>query len=279
MISSIWKGETDVNTLGLEKIFNPYGTIKQVVAVMSGKGGVGKSSVTAMLAASLNRQGISVGVLDADVTGPSIPRLFGVHRKIAQDGSAMIPVETAKGIKIVSINLLLDQEDQPVVWRGPLISGVVKQFFEEVFWGDLDFLLVDLPPGTGDVPLTVMQSLPLDGLVVVTTPQELVAMIVKKAIHMAGQLNIPVLGMIENMSYLECPGCKKKIDVFGKSKIDTITKELKIPLLGRLPLIPEVAALSDEGKVELISDMLPDFFAEVTEKLQVSLSTVEKQPV
>ena len=267
------------NTHGLEKIFNPYGTIKQVVAVMSGKGGVGKSSVTAMLAASLNNQGKSVGILDADVTGPSIPRLFGVHGKIVQDGPAMIPVETAKGIKIVSINLLLDQEDQPVIWRGPLISGVVKQFFEEVFWGDLDFLLVDLPPGTGDVPLTVMQSLPLDGLVVVTSPQELVAMIVKKAIHMAGQLNIPVLGMIENMSYLECPDCKKKIDVFGKSKIETITKELKIPLLGRLPLIPEVAALSDEGKVELIGDMLPDFFAEVTEKLQVSLSTVEKQPV
>ncbi len=251
----------------IPKCTNNFGQIKQVVAIMSGKGGVGKSSVTALLATSLRQQGLKVGILDADITGPSIPKLFGVKGKLGHNGLALEPGVSVKGIKIVSINLLLDREDQPVIWRGPILAGAVKQFFEEVDWGDLDYLLVDLPPGTGDVPLTVMQSLPVDGLVVVSTPQGLVEMIVKKAVHMAKQLEIPILGLVENYSYFACPDCQKKVEIFGKSSALKVTEELGITLLGQLPIIPEVAALGDEGKIELVNEMIPDFFTEVTENL------------
>ena len=249
----------------IPKCTNSFGQIKQVVAIMSGKGGVGKSSVTALLATSLRQQGLKVGILDADITGPSIPKLFGVKGKLGHNGLALEPSVSVKGIKIVSINLLLEREDQPVIWRGPIVAGAVKQFFEEVDWGDLDYLLVDLPPGTGDVPLTVMQSLPLDGLVVVSTPQGLVEMIVKKAVHMAEQMELPIFGLVENYSYFACPDCQKQVELFGKSSAVKVTEELGITLLGQLPIVPEVAALGDEGKIELVNEMIPDFFTEVME--------------
>lgn len=258
-------------TAMFEKLKNPYGAIKHVIAVMSGKGGVGKSSVTALLAAALRQKGFEVGVLDADITGPSIPRLFGLKHRVVQDGQAMLPVTTDSGIKVISINLLLEQDDQPVIWRGPLVGGVVKQFFEEVKWGDLDCLLVDLPPGTGDVPLTVMQSLPLDGVIIVTSPQELVALIVKKALHMVGQMNIPVLGIVENMSYLECPECKKEIELFGPSQTQAIATEFNLKFLGRLPLIPEVARLSDAGRVEAAARVVPESFARFMAQIEDDL--------
>lgn len=250
-----------------EKLHNPHGTIKHVVAVMSGKGGVGKSSVTALLASTLTQKGYKVGVLDADITGPSIPKVFGVKARAEAIGNVIQPLKSVKGTKLMSINFLLEQEDAPVIWRGPLIAGVVKQFYEEVNWGDLDFLVVDLPPGTGDVPLTVMQSLPLSGLIVVSSPQELVALIVKKAIHMAAQMQIPVLGLIENMSYFECPDCKRKTEIFGKSTAAEVAQTFGIPLLGRLPIIPEVAALSDEGKVEAVNDICLGFFDGIVEEV------------
>jgi len=248
-----------------EKIVNPYGRINKVIGIMSGKGGVGKSSVTALLAAALAARGYRTGILDADVTGPSIPRLFGVTAKAGQIDAALLPVKTVKGIEVMSINLLLDKEDSPVIWRGPLIAGVVKQFYKDVDWGDIDFLLVDLPPGTGDVPLTVMQSLPLDGMIIVSLPQSLVGMIVKKAVHMAQALHVPILGLIENMSYAECPDCHKHIELFGRSSAADICAETGLDLLGRLPLSADVAALCDEGRVELVENLYPDFFREVTE--------------
>ncbi len=246
---------------------NPYGIIKNVVAVMSGKGGVGKSSITALLASALNKKGFKVGVLDADITGPSIPKVFGVKEKAEVLGEAILPPETALGIKIMSVNLILENEEDPVIWRGPLIAGTVKQFFEQVDWGDLDFLVVDLPPGTGDVPLTVMQSLPLNGMVVVSSPQELVALIVKKAINMAAKMNIPILGLIENLSYFECPDCKRKTELFGKSRAEVVASETGISLLGRLPILPELAQMSDEGKIEAVESICPGFFDEVVNEL------------
>jgi ATP-binding protein involved in chromosome partitioning len=260
------------NDTSIHKVTNPYGEIKHVVAIMSGKGGVGKSSVTAMLAASINGMGYKVGILDADITGPSIPRLFGIKKKSEGLEGFLLPVKTVKGIEVMSINLLLDKEDQPVVWRGPLISGVVKQFFEEVAWGDLDYLFVDLPPGTGDVPLTVMQSLPLDGIIAVTSPQELVGLIVNKAIHMAELMNIPVLGFIENMSYLECPNCDEVIELFGKSKGQKVEQDTGISFLGKLPLMPDIAQLSDEGRVEMIDHIYPDFFKPIAQGFIKKLS-------
>lgn len=248
-----------------EKATNPFGEIKRVVAVMSGKGGVGKSSVTALLAGSLREKGFKVGVLDGDLTGPSIPKLFGVKEKAGSLESALLPVETATGIKIISINLLLEKEDDPVIWRGPLVSGVIKQFYSEVVWGDLDYLLVDLPPGTGDAPLTVMQSLPLTGLVIVSSPQDLVTMIVRKAVRMAEQLQIPIIGLIENLSYLLCPDCGKRIDLFGESKAKEVAANSGIELLGTLPVFPEVTVMSDAGKVEAVHANIPGFFTETTE--------------
>ncbi len=250
-----------------EKLQNPYGAITHTIAVMSGKGGVGKSSVTALLAVGLSRKGYQVGVLDADITGPSIPKVFGIKGRAEVIGETILPRESVQGVKIISINLLLEKEDDPVIWRGPLLAGTVKQFYEQVDWGDLDFLVVDLPPGTGDVPLTVMQSLPIDGLIVVSSPQELVALIVKKAIHMAEMMRTPIWGLIENMSYFECPECRKKTEIFGKSRIEDVSRESGIPILGKLPIMPEVAELSDEGKIETVDLIGGGFFEGVVANL------------
>jgi len=223
----------------------------RVVAIMSGKGGVGKSSVSALLAVALRRAGREVGVLDADITGPSIPKLFGLHERPRSAGEGeILPVETRTGIKVISINLLLPSEDDPVIWRGPIISSAVKQFFTDVRWGRLDCLVVDLPPGTGDAPLTVMQSIPLDGIVVVSSPQELAHLIVRKAVKMAAALNVPVLGLIENMSVLNCPHCGKPIDVFGESTAEEAARIAGLRLLGRLPIDPALATAGDAGMVE-----------------------------
>jgi ATP-binding protein involved in chromosome partitioning len=230
---------------------NHLSSIGMVIAVMSGKGGVGKSSVTSLLAMSLNKSGKKVGILDADFTGPSIPKIFGLNSKMAKTGPVgIIPEVTAGGIKVMSINLLMEQKDDPVIWRGPILSNTVKQFFTDVVWGNLDYLLIDLPPGTGDVPLTIMQSLPLDGIVVVSSPQDLVKLIVTKSIKMAKMLNVPLIGLVENMSYLECPDCKKIIKLFGESRIEEVSQETGIPILARLPIDPEFAALCDDGRVE-----------------------------
>ena len=227
---------------------NQYSSVKKVIGVVSGKGGVGKSFVTASLAAQMRKKGYSVGILDADITGPSIPKMFGVHGPAVGNDMGMYPIEAEDGTKIMSINLLMDDEEAPVVWRGPVIAGTVKQFWSDVVWGDLDYLFVDMPPGTGDVPLTVFQSLPVDGIVIVTSPQELVQMIVKKAYNMAGMMHIPVLGVVENYSYFECPDCGKRISLFGESHIDEVAKELGIDVLGKLPLDPKSAQAADEGR-------------------------------
>ena len=228
---------------------NPYSNIKHVIGVVSGKGGVGKTFVTTQLAGMMRRAGYAVGILDADITGPSIPKCYGVHGPAVGDDRGTFPMEAEDGTKLMSINLLLEDEEAPVIWRGPVIAGAVKQFWNEVLWGDIDYLFVDMPPGTGDVPLTVFQSLPVDGVVIVTSPQELVGLIVKKAYHMAGMMNIPVLGIVENYSYLTCPDCGKKIRLFGESRIDSVAQEMGLPVLGKLPMNPEYARLSDAGKV------------------------------
>ncbi len=246
---------------------NPLSNIKNVIGVVSGKGGVGKSFVTSTLAAKLRKQGYKVGILDADITGPSIPKMFGVKGPVEAVEEGSYPIEAEDGTKIISINLILDDEEKPVVWRGPVIAGVVKQFWTDIIWGEIDYLLVDMPPGTGDVPLTVFQSLPVDGIVIVTSPQELVQMIVKKAYNMAGMMDIPVLGVVENYSYVECPDCGKKINVFGESNIDAVAKELGIEVLGKLPLNPEYATKSDEGKIYEVDTDLLDGGVEVIEKL------------
>lgn len=227
---------------------NLYSSIKKVIGVVSGKGGVGKSFVTASLASAMVKKGYKVGILDADITGPSIPKMYGIHGKALGNEHGILPAEAEDGTKIMSINLLIDSEETPVVWRGPVIAGAVKQFWTEVVWGELDYLFVDMPPGTGDVPLTVFQSLPVDGIVIVTSPQELVQLIVKKAYNMAGMMNIPVLGIIENYSYLVCPDCGKKISVFGKSCIEEAAKELDVKVLAKLPLNPAYAAAADSGE-------------------------------
>ena len=231
---------------------NEGSKVEHVIAVMSGKGGVGKSSVTSLMAVALMEQGLRVGVLDADVTGPSIPKVFGLSGKRAQGTeNSILPVETAKGIKVMSINLLVKNDEDPVVWRGPVLSNMVNRFYSEVTWGELDVMLIDMPPGTGDVPLTVMQSVPVDGIVVVSSPQDLVGLIVKKSINMAKMLNTPILGVVENMAYLECPDCGVKHHIFGESKVPAIAKESGLQLLASLPIDPQLAKLSDEGKVEL----------------------------
>lgn len=246
---------------------NPLSNIKHVIGVVSGKGGVGKSFVTSTLAAKLRKQGKKVGILDADITGPSIPKMFGIHgpAEAVEDGT--YPIEAEDGTKIMSINLLLEDEERPVVWRGPVIAGAVKQFWTDIIWGELDYLLVDMPPGTGDVPLTVFQSLPIDGIVIVTSPQELVRMIVKKAYYMAEMMDVPVLGVVENYSYIECPDCGKKMQVFGESHIDEVAKELGIDVLGKMPLDPAFATKADEGRIfELDVDYI-DKGVEAVEKL------------
>lgn len=227
---------------------NAASDIKKVIGVVSGKGGVGKSFVTASLACAMRKAGYAVGIMDADITGPSIPKMFGLHGQVYGTEDGMEPMETEDGMKIMSINLLLEDEEAPVIWRGPVIAGVVKQFWNETVWGELDYLFVDMPPGTGDVPLTVFQSLPLDGIIVVTSPQELVQMIVKKAYNMADMMGIPVLGVVENFSYLKCPDCGKEIRLFGESKIDAVAEELAVPVFGKLPLDPKCAGLADAGE-------------------------------
>jgi len=229
---------------------SPVNDIAHVVAVLSGKGGVGKSSVAAMLAAALRRRAVRVGVLDADITGPSIPRMFGLHRQPAIGPLGILPVETGMGIKVMSINLLLQSEDQAVIWRGPLISNAIKQFWTEVAWGKLDYLVVDLPPGTSDASLTVMQSIPLSGVLLVTSPQDLAGMIVRKAAQMARQLGAPIIGLVENMAYVTCPKCGEKIEVFGPSQAMQTAARLGVPLLGQLPLDAELARRCDQGQIE-----------------------------
>lgn len=224
--------------------------IKKVIGIVSGKGGVGKSSVTALLAVALRRMGYSVGILDADVTGPSIPHLFGVREQLGAVGEEIVPAQTVTGIGIVSVNLVLQDTTAPVIWRGPILGGVIRQFWSDVLWGDLDYLLVDMPPGTGDVPLTVFQSLPVDGVIMVTTPHSLVNMVMEKAFHMAEMMNIPVLGVIENYSFLRCPDCGKEIPLFGRSTTAEWAAAHGMPLMLQLPLDPAVAAYGDEGRVE-----------------------------
>ena len=229
---------------------NSRSQINKVIAVMSGKGGVGKSLVTSSLAAKLKKKGYKVGILDADITGPSIPKMFGLNETANGDGNGLYPVETSSGIKVMSVNLLLEDEEEPVIWRGPVISSVVKQFWSDVYWGELDYLLIAMPPGTGDVPLTVFQSIPVDGAIIVTSPQDLVRLIVKKAYNMVVKMDIPVMGIVENYSYIECPDCGKKIAVFGESKIDEIASEIGVEVLGKLPIVPAIAKLADEGRFD-----------------------------
>ncbi|MCI8372828.1 MAG: Mrp/NBP35 family ATP-binding protein [Lachnospiraceae bacterium] len=229
---------------------NVFSNIKHVIAVMSGKGGVGKSTVTAALAVELTKKGHKVGILDADITGPSIPRMFGISGPADSTEQGILPTLTESGIRVMSINLLMENEEEPVIWRGPVIANMVKQFWTDILWGELDFLLVDMPPGTGDVPLTVFQSLPINGTILVSSPQDLVKMIVKKAYHMAEKMDIPIMGIIENYSYFVCPDCGKKYAIFGESKVDTAALEMGIPVLGKLPVNPESAHLADAGKFE-----------------------------
>lgn len=229
---------------------NKYSHIKKVIGVVSGKGGVGKSLVTSMLAVLLNRRGYHTAVLDADITGPSIPKVFGVKERAKAIPAGMLPSRTKTGVAIMSINLLLNDETEPVVWRGPIIAGAVKQFWTDVIWEDVDYMFVDMPPGTGDVPLTVFQSIPLDGIVIVASPQELVGMIVEKAVNMAKTMNIPIVGVVENMSYVECPDCGKKLYVFGESHLEEAAAKHGLKVLGRLPLNPEIAKLCDAGDIE-----------------------------
>ena len=242
----------DRKTESLLASLNPKASVKKVIAVVSGKGGVGKSTVTSMLAVAMARKGKRVAVLDADITGPSAPTAFGVNECQGATEDGLYPALTKGGIQVMSINLLLDNSTDPVVWRGPVIAGAVKQFWTDVIWEDVDYMFVDMPPGTGDVPLTVFQSLPVDGIVIVTSPQDLVSMIVSKAVKMANMMHIPVLGFVENYSYLECPDCGKRIEVFGKSKLDEVADAFSLPVLARLPIDPKVAESYDNGKMESV---------------------------
>ena len=253
------------NPQSMQEAMNPYSDVKHVIGVVSGKGGVGKSFVTSTLAVQMAKAGYKVGIMDADITGPSIPKMFGAHGQIVGDEKGMYPYETSEGIKIISINLLMDDEESPVVWRGPVIAGAVKQFWNETVWGDVDYLFVDMPPGTGDVPLTVFQSLPVNGIVIVTSPQELVQMIVKKAYNMANMMHILVLGVVENFSYLKCPDCGKEIKLFGESHIDETAAELGTKVLGKLPLDPAYAKGADAGA---FYQMENDYLNEAVEVLK-----------
>ena len=255
------------NPQSMLEAMNAYSDVKHVIGVVSGKGGVGKSFVTASLAVKMAKAGYKVGILDADITGPSIPKMFGAHGQVVGDDKGMYPYETKEGIKIISINLLMEDEEAPVVWRGPVIAGAVKQFWNETVWGDVDYLFVDMPPGTGDVPLTIFQSVPLDGIVIVSSPQELVGMIVEKAVNMARMMNVPILGLVENMSYVECPDCGKQIKVFGESHIDEIAAEYDVPVLAKLPMDPALAAACDAGKIEYVENNYMKDAIEVLKKL------------
>ncbi|MDD4168665.1 MAG: Mrp/NBP35 family ATP-binding protein [Desulfotomaculaceae bacterium] len=257
-------GQANETKTGIEKLAqNNFSSIKNVIAVASGKGGVGKSSVTSLLACEFKRKGQIVGVLDADITGPSLPKMFGLKSGVRSNGSALFPSISDNGIRVMSLNLLTGKEDDPVIWRGPIIAGTVKQFWTDVAWGDLDYLFVDLPPGTGDVPLTVMQSLPLNGLVVVSSPQDLAVMIVSKAIKMAQMMNIPILGLVENMSSFICPHCGEEFSLFGHAQGKEIAEKFQIPFIGSLPIDPHLSELCDQGKIEEYqSNLFHDFIPE-----------------
>lgn len=252
----------------LEKT-NDLSHVKKVIGVVSGKGGVGKSLVTSLLATELRRRENKVAVLDADITGPSIPKCFGLKQRAMSDENGLYPVETKTGVKVMSVNLLLEEETSPVVWRGPVIAGAIKQFWTDVIWGDVDYMFVDMPPGTGDAPLTVFQSLPLDGIIIVTSPQELVSMIVSKAVEMAKMMNVPVLGLVENMSYFICPDCGKQFSVFGESHIDEVAAKYDLKVLGKLPIEPKLAAACDHGAVELFEGGWLNGAADLLESLPV----------
>ncbi len=258
------------NTCGIKN--NSNNQVKNIIGVMSGKGGVGKSTVSAMIAEELNKKGFKVGIMDADITGPSIPRLLNIsHKKATANELGIIPVTTSNGIKVMSLNLLMEDEDQPVIWRGPLIAGVVEQFWTDVQWGDLDYLIIDMPPGTGDVALTVMQSIPISGLVMVSVPQDLVSMIVSKSINMAKKLNIPILGVVENMSYVKCPDCGKKIRIFESENTIKFLKENNLELLGELPMSKNIANVSVEGN-DIIEEEIQNTFEQIGTKIIKSLS-------
>ncbi len=244
---------------------NALSNIRKVIGVVSGKGGVGKSLVTSLLAVVMNRKGYHTGILDADITGPSIPKAFGMKKRLTGNGQAAYPAKSDSGIDLVSINLLLEKETEPVVWRGPIISNVVKQFWHDFIWTNEDYLFIDMPPGTGDVPLTVFQSIKVDGIIIVTSPQELVSMIVSKAVEMAQMMNVPILGLVENMAYFECPNCNMKHEIFGKSHIMEIAQEYGLEVLERLPMDPKLAALCDHGEIELFEG---SYFDEIDKKLE-----------
>ena len=246
---------------------NSKSDVKKVIGVISGKGGVGKSSITSMLAVSTQRMGYKTAVMDADITGPSIPKAFGLSQKAMGNETEILPVVTDTGIKTMSINSLLEDETDPVIWRGPVLGGVVEQFWNDVVWGDIDIMFVDMPPGTGDVALTVFQSIPVDGIIIVTSPQDLVSMIVAKAVKMAQMMNIPILGIVENMSYFMCPECGKKHYIYGESKIDEIAKQYNTKVLAKLPINPDLASLIDQGKVEMFDCDCMENAANEVEKL------------
>ena len=246
---------------------NEYSSVKKVIGVVSGKGGVGKSLVTSYMSVLMNRKGYKTAVLDADITGPSIPKAFGIHKRAEANELGMLPAETKTGIKIMSVNLLLDSEDTPVIWRGPVVAGVVKQFWQEVVWQDVDYMFVDMPPGTGDVPLTVYQSLPIDGIIIVTSPQDLVSMIVAKAVNMAETMEVPILGLVENYSYLECGNCGERISVFGESHIDEIAEKHNLAVLGRIPIDPKIAKAIDAEDVEGLQGDWLDQCAQILEEV------------
>lgn len=256
------RGESEIQ----KEPLNPASSVRHVIGVVSGKGGVGKSLVTSMLATEMRRRSWGVAVLDADITGPSVPKAFGVSGGVEVSGETMLPAYTKTGIQLMSVNLLLEDASSPVVWRGPVIAGAVKQFWTDVIWTDVDYMFVDMPPGTGDVPLTVFQSLPVDGIVIVTSPQELVSMIVGKAVKMAKLMNIPILGIIENMSYYECPDCGKKINVFGESHLQETAAQYNLPILAQIPICTDLAKACDTGTIELFEgDWLKDAVEKIAE--------------
>ena len=253
----------------LQKKPHKLSKIKKVIAVVSGKGGVGKSMTSAMLAVSSQRRGFNTALMDADITGPSIPKMFGIHSHAMGGNGGILPVDSKTGVQVMSMNVLLEREDEPVVWRGSLISGTVLQFWTDVVWEDVDFMFVDMPPGTGDVPLTIFQSLPLDGIIIVTTPQDLVGMIVQKAVNMATMMNIPILGIVENMSYITCPDCGRKLSIFGDSAVDAIALEHGIPRVAKVPVDRELTTAADSGTIEDIkTNYLQEFFDKIAADLK-----------
>lgn len=252
---------------------NPNNKIKNIIGVMSGKGGVGKSTITSLIAKQLSKSGYKVGILDADITGPSIPRLMGVQyeRAFSNNGTDIYPIITKENIKTMSVNFMVNDESQPVVWKGPLISNTIKQFYKDVMWEELDYLLIDMPPGTGDVALTVMQSLPLTGMIMVSVPQDMISMIVSKGVNMAKMLNVNILGVVENMSYIECPDCNKKIKLFDGEETEEFLKEMDLDLLGELPMTREIVEITHKG-VEIVSDELDNTLTSIVEKINKKIS-------